>query len=88
MLGKPKDKVEKLEKILDEAKRIKQAYEEQNGKSSTRIANKDILFWLVTKHFEQDVKVEKLSTRVSILQVFFCGTIISVILLLVGIIMG
>lgn len=88
MLNDAQDKVNKLNKILDEARRIKQAYEEENGTSSTRISNKDILFWLVTKHFEQDVKIETLSSKVKLLQAVFFGTIISTIVLVLSVVLG
>jgi hypothetical protein len=63
-------KIDVLAKIIKEAKITSKAFKDQNGNSSLRISNKDLLIWLAGKQVEQDEKINKNSTRINMLIVF------------------
>ena len=63
-------KIELLAKIIKEAKITSKEFKDQNGNSSLRISNKDLLIWLAGKQVEQDEKINKNSTKINMLIVF------------------
>lgn len=77
--------IEKLAQVIKEAKEIKEAYESENGITSTRISNKDLLFWLITKHYEQDTEIGKLKEHMKMIDLFLTGF---VVVMIINIILG
>ena len=75
------NKIELLAKIIREAKGTSEKFKSQNGNSSLRISNKELLLWLAGKQVEQDEKINKNSTRIGMIIVFM-PIIITVALLL------
>jgi hypothetical protein len=74
-------KIEVLAKIIKEAKITSKEFKDQNGNSSLRISNKEMLLWLIGKQVEQDEEILKLRTKVKMLIVFLPITITLAILL-------
>lgn len=63
-------KIELLAKIIKEARVTSKEFKSENGNSSLRISNKELLMWLVGKQIEQDEKINKNSTKINMLIVF------------------
>jgi len=61
------NKVEKLERGLQEVKKLVKEFKSRNGNGSCRVLNKDILFWLLTKQVEDDRRIAKLEAYVKVL---------------------
>ena len=68
------NKVEKLERGLQEVKKLVKEFKSRNGNSSCRVLNKDILFWLLTKQVEDDRRIAKLEAYVKILLLLVLAT--------------
>jgi len=64
------NKIETLAKIIKEAKLTSKKFKDENGNSSLRISNKELLLWLVGKTVEQDKDILVLKTTVKMLIVF------------------
>jgi len=62
-----KDKITKLEEGLQDVKELVKEFKKRNGNCSTRILNKDILFWLLTKQVDDDRRIAKLEAYTKIL---------------------
>ena len=62
-----KNKVEKLEKGLQEVKELVKEFKRRNGNSSIRILNKDILMLLLTRSMDADKKIARLEGILKIL---------------------
>lgn len=62
-----KSKVERLERELDKVKELVSEFKKQNGNSSLRISNKDILLLLLTKSMDTDKRIGKLEGRLAII---------------------
>ena len=69
-----KDKIEKLEEGLQEVKELITQFKKRNGNCSTRILNKDILFWLLTKQMDDDRRIGKLEAYVKVLLLLVLAT--------------
>lgn len=65
-----KNKIDILAKIIKEAKITSKEFKDQNGNSSLRISNKDMLLWLIGKQVEQDEEILTLKIRVKMLLAF------------------
>lgn len=65
-----KDKIDTLAKIIKEARITSKEFKAENGNSSLRISNKDMLLWLIGKQVDQDNRILKLETKIKMLVVF------------------
>ena len=63
-------KIDTLAKIIKEAKITSEEFKNQNGNSSLRISNKELLLWLIGKQVEQDEEILKNSIKIKMLLVF------------------
>ena len=63
-------KIDILAKIIKEAKTTSKEFKNQNGNTSLRISNKDMLLWLIGKQVDQDNRILKLETKIKMLIVF------------------
>jgi len=62
-----KDKIEKLEKALQETKELVKEFKKRNGNCSIRVLNKDILFLLLTRSMDADKRIAKIEGMLKIL---------------------
>ena len=75
------NKIELLAKIIKEAKGTSAEFKNQNGNTSLRISNKDLLIWLAGKQVEQDDRILTLESKVKLLLIFIPVAITIAILL-------
>jgi hypothetical protein len=62
-----KKKIEKLEKVIKEAKKIREKLRTENGVEITRVPNKDLLFWLITQNLENRADISNNRFRIKVL---------------------
>lgn len=74
-------KIELLAKIIKEATITSEEFKRQNGNTSLRISNKDMLLWLAGKQVEQDERILTLESKVKMLLIFIPIAITIAILL-------
>lgn len=75
-----KDKIEKLEEGLQETKELIKEFKKRNGKHSTHILNKDILFLLLTRSMDADRRIARMEGALKI--------IVPIVLAIVGLDVG
>ena len=67
--------IKKLEKVIEEAKKLKELLRKEKGVELARVPNKDLLFWLITQNLENKANIENNRFRIKVLFTMFMSLI-------------